>query len=53
MAVGRYSRGAAPQKAQMGTYWVVEIEKKNQLFVWSARSGPGCDLQEAWINKAI
>jgi len=26
MAVGRYSRGAAPQKAQMGTDWVAELE---------------------------
>jgi hypothetical protein len=33
IAVGRYSRGAAPQKAQWGTDWVVELETKLQLFV--------------------
>ena len=33
IAVGRYSRGAAPQKAQMGTDWVAELEtNSNCLF---------------------
>lgn len=41
IAVGRYSRGAAPQKAQWGTDWVAELETNSN------------DLRKYWEVQTI